>query len=314
MNPRASDKAVSLLGTIPFVDMPGSIGGFNMVGYGKAFRSMQVNLITAIEGTPGAETLTMKIQDSPPPALTAFNNPYNGTDDGGSKLLAVTGRLNAIGIPFTVTDALTIWRAEVMLSQVGAIAAGKSVWCEIYEDNAGDPDAAPYYGAACGKSLLMPAASVAASATLYNFTFPWGQDLAAGDYWLVVIGDWTASDVNYLKVHYNTVVGTSSDKVLDNGAGPAWAASANTAHWFRMWYLDYSDVALTKIEGGAFTAITGNDPALNIVDEYQLREVDLRQCNDTVRCKFTITAGTDWQALVDCVFLGAKLEPVLGAL
>lgn len=265
-------------------------GGSRPVPSLRGIRAGQLNQgVLAVSGGGGADTLDVKLQESDPPELLDQINGYDGVDDGSIKLREGAATQVLLAIPFTPTENVTIYSAKLQLSRLGTIAADKSVWVYIDTDAAGDPAGAAVSGAqALATSRKILCSAIATDRNEVTFFFDDGIDLtAATQYWLVVDADYTESAVNCIQVHYNTVVGTSGCKKFD----AAWAAIANNDIWFRLQYLQFTDIA-----GAALAQIT--EGWLNEHDILERLELNMETVKDTVRAHYTVSGGTWYVATV----------------
>jgi len=261
-----------------------AIGGSRAIPGLTLAKAAQASLgAMAVTGGGGADTLDVKLQESDAPKLADQINGYDGVDDGSRKLRSAAATDLQIAIPFTPAVDMTIQAVDLMLSSLGTIAAGESVWVEIDTDAAGDPAGAEVSGAqALTESRKVEAVTVPDSITPTRFYFEDGVDLTAATlYWIKLSGDTTLSATDCIQVHYNTVVGTSGCKKYD----AAWAAIANEDVWFKLYYCEFTDIA-----GAVFTQIT--EGWLNAIDVAERIEVDFKTVKDTVRAHYTVSGGT----------------------
>lgn len=235
----------------------------------------------AVSGGGGSDTLDVKLQESDPPSYLDQINAYDGTDDGSEKLRDGAGSNLLFAIPFTPSANITIYSAKLMLSRLGTIAAGKSVWCYIDTDSTGDPAGSAVAGAQnLPNSRKIECTNIPTSIGEQTFFFEDGIDLTASTpYWLLIDGDYTVSAANCIQVHYDTA--TSGCKYYD----AAWAVMTNQNLWFRLQYLAFTDIV-----GAAFAQIT--EGWLNAIDVAERIEVDLQTVKDAIRAHYTVSGGT----------------------
>lgn len=260
-----------------------AIGGSRAIAGLAQTRAAQGSIgAMAVTGGGGADTLDVKLQESGAPVVGAANG-YDGVDDGSRKLRSAAATDLQIAVPFTPAVDMTIYDVSLMLSQLGAVPAGESVWVEIDTDAAGDPAGAEVSGAqALTESRRVEAATIADAVGAVSFYFEDGIDLtAATQYWIKLSGDTTLSAVNCIQWHYNTVVGTSGAKKYD----AAWAALVNEDFWFSSRYCVFTDIT-----GAVFAQIV--EGWLNAFDTGERIEVDLKGVKDTVRAHYTVSGGT----------------------
>lgn len=244
------------------------------------FRAMQSQIAIANGGT--GDTVTAKLQDSLPLADSALSNGYVAPDDGSIKLREGAATAVQIAIPFTAAKNFTLYQVKLKASQLGTIAAGKIITCEIQGDAAGDPD-----GSAIATAYPIEAAGVGAAIEDLIFTFPIGAECLIGtDYWVVLGGDYAFSAANCIQIHKNTVVGTGADKQFD----AAWVtAGANNDIWFNLYELVFTDVV-----GASYTHSALADDWIDPADAVEQLEMDLNGVRSWFRFYYTVSAGTQF--------------------
>jgi hypothetical protein len=244
------------------------------------FRAMQSQIALANGGT--GDTVTAKLQDSLPLADSALSNPYIAPDDGGVKLREGAATLLELDIPFTAAKNFTLYQVKVKASQVGAVVAGKTVTCEIQGDAGGDPD-----GSAIAIAYPVEAAGIGAAIEDLIFTFPIGAECLIGvDYHIVIGGDYALTGTEYIKIHYNTVVGTGVNQKFDL----AWGAlDVNKDVWFNIYELVFTDVV-----GASYTHAALADDWIDPADSVEQLEMDLNGVRSWFRFYYTISAGTQF--------------------
>jgi hypothetical protein len=235
----------------------------------------------AVTGGGGSDTLDVKLQESDPPKLSDQINAYDGVDDGSRKLREGAATNVSIAIPFTPPVDMTIQAVDLMLSRLGTVAAGKSVYVAIQGDTAGDPDGTDISGAQqYGHSRRILCTDIGTDIAEHRFYFEDGVDLTASTtYWIVIEGDYTASASNCIQVHFDTAA--TGCKHYDS----AWAVMTNENVWFKIYYCEFTDIA-----GAVFTQIT--EGWLNAIDVAERIEFDLEGVKDTIRAHYTVSGGT----------------------
>lgn len=119
----------------------------------------------------------------------------------------------------TISDIRSVKSVLLYLKRVGTIASGKSVYLTIEADSSGNPSGTPK-----GTSRYVSATNMSTTPDWIEFVFDEPVDLASTDH-IVIQGDYTQSDSNYIAVPTNAVT-SGGDFMHYSGAEPSWTGVA----------------------------------------------------------------------------------------
>lgn len=260
--------------------------------------------------SPGDEFLPY-FQESDPPVLT-HQNTFDGDDDGYLALNDVVSGITLMGIPFTqdavddrIPSAFGVW-----LSRKGTptrTGGNPSIHISILADSAGSPSGSALFDSFYISTDDIPVNGLA----LILFGTRGGVPVVnGGSYWIVIDGTYyDQSDANHIRVHYNTVTGTSGCKTYTG----SWNAISNQDIWFHLYQLTFTDVPTDEIEGGAFNPYIEGTDYLNRIDSVQARILDLKKRKDNLRAKYAITGSGLYSMAFSAAAGYPRKSPVMGS-
>jgi hypothetical protein len=311
-------RIVDLVQTFAFdLGFPGHIANNNVGYHISGFRNfdslMLLSLAPTIAGGAPGDQITAYLQESDAPYLS-HQNLYDGVDDGHLPLNDVSSGYTEMAIPFTqgaVVDntpsAMGLW-----LSRKGTptrTGATPSVHMKIaIDDGGGDPSP----GSIIDSFYIATDDIPADGPVLIVFGSRGGAVFGPGvHYWIIIDGNnYDASDLNHIRVHYNTVAGSSTCKVYD---GATWNQIVNNDLWHQIYQLAFTDVPTDEVEGGAFDPYVNGYSYLNRIDSVQMRVVDLKRRKDWLRTKYAITGAGTYYIAVSAAAGFPITTPVVGS-
>jgi hypothetical protein len=149
------------------------------------------------------------------------------TTSGSGFGLRSTASVVNIGQKFTPGTTGVIERAQIQITKVGA-PTGR-IWLTLQNDNAGVP----------GTTILatsdkLDVSKIATAAQEVAFVFRAPASFTSGtNYWIVVNGDYTVSNVNYANIGYDSATGNGTAYSYN---GTTWTQVSATA---KMWFKEF---------------------------------------------------------------------------
>lgn len=215
-------------------------------------------------------TTSVALQDSPDVALGAN---FETAGDADLKLNVSTSGKTKQAVRFTQDGDRQIKTIVLKLKQAGAIAAGKKLTLTIEADSSGDPSGAPL-----GTAGTVLCSAVAATYGWVVFTFTTPVDLTDTDvYWLVLTGDYDASDSNYIAWSVLTV---GSDGTVSGFATDTWTPVTTLKGLFYGMEYDFADVSAVTLTPAQTDA------------SFQAVAVPIDGLNTMLRAKGTVAGGS----------------------
>lgn len=281
-------------------------------GY-RQFRSASFSLLKPMEdggGIPG-DTVQAIIQEADDPVLTD-QNLYDGVSTDAFAMLGGTN--DEFAFPFTqdIVDYRQPIAAGFWLSRKGSpISVGGGIpprlIVRLYTDSGSLPGGTISYFFNIGTDDI----SLTPSLVLFGTRGSQYPVSSGTKYWVVIYGDYVGDANNHIKVHYNSVSGTSPCARFSGGS---WGVIPNEDLWRQLYQVTFTDVPGDEMVGGEF------DPYVFAVDEpvdplhaIQTRTLDLEGRKNILRVRYAITGSGSYYILMNTIAGLPKKAPVFDA-
>ncbi len=161
------------------------------------------------------------------------------TEDGGHVLRRATAPVNTkLAQGFQTTNAGPVEIVDLRLLRTGAVTG--NIWLTIEADVAGAPS-----GVALATSQVIAVNSIHTASQMIRFVFHRPASVAAAtQYYVVLQGDYAASDAVHVTWRADTTAATYANGTKQFYDGAAWASDADDDFWFRL-YVTRGSTALT---------------------------------------------------------------------
>lgn len=200
----------------------------------------EVDAVMMAANTAGSSpTLNLKLQSSPVASISHSYEQEETEIDVQLRIAADNSVLLAAS--FTQAATGTVKSVFLPLKERGTLSDGTNLTLTIEADNAGDPS-----GTALATATV-PLSSLTGDYVNYEFAFD--VDLSAGDYWLVLASDYTASATNNVAWQGDSGLTSGGNQSVEDGTN--WAADADDSQVFTMYQYVFTDVT-----DGAYTEVT----------------------------------------------------------
>jgi hypothetical protein len=143
-----------------------------------------------------------------------------GADDSTAEVRAATGTIAAVGQGFQTDVSGPLAFVDAKILRTGTVTG--RLWCEVRSDSSGVPSAT-----VLATSDKLDASVVSTTASYARFVFRAPYSVTAGtQYHLVVTGDWTQSDGNYIGLRRDISSPAYTRGAMSTYNGTTWTTAA----------------------------------------------------------------------------------------